>query len=121
VTLHSHDRIDRIDPKTRKVEEFARLTAPAAGLAFDTAGSLWVTGGAVGHVPGYIWRIRSGQPEPWVEIPDAVFMNGCTPHLDGRTLLVCESVTGAFSRSIRRRSACDVLRGTVTRGCAITL
>jgi len=48
----------------------------------------------VGRVPGYIWRIRSGRPEPWVEIPDAVFMNGCTPHLDGRTLLVCESVTG---------------------------
>jgi sugar lactone lactonase YvrE len=94
VSLHSHNRIDRFDPKTRKVEEYARLTAPAAGLTFDAAGSLWVTGGAVGHVPGYIWRIRSSRPEPWVEIPDAMFMNGCTPHLDGRTLLVCESVTG---------------------------
>jgi sugar lactone lactonase YvrE len=94
VSLHSHNRIDRFDPKTRKVEEFARLTAPAAGLAFDAAGSLWVTGGAVGQAPGYIWRIASGRPEPWVEIPDAIFMNGCTPHLDGRTLLVCESVTG---------------------------
>jgi sugar lactone lactonase YvrE len=94
VSLHSHNRIDRFDPKTRKVEEYARLAAPAAGLAFDAAGSLWVTGGAVGQAPGYIWRIRSGQPELWVEIPDAVFMNGCTPHLDGRTLLVCESVTG---------------------------
>ena len=94
VSLHSHNRIDRFDPKTRRVEEFARLKAPAAGLAFDAAGSLWVTGGAVGHAPGYIWCIRSGQPELWVEIPDAVFMNGCTPHLDGRTLLVCESTTG---------------------------
>jgi sugar lactone lactonase YvrE len=94
VSLHSHNRIDRFDPKTRQVEEFARLTAPAAGLAFDAAGSLWVTGGAVGQAPGCIWRIRSGQPELWVEIADAVFMNGCTPHLDGRTLLVCESVTG---------------------------
>ena len=94
VSLHSHDRIDRVDPKTRQVEEFARLTAPAAGLAFDAAGALWVTGGAVGRAPGHVWRIRAGQPEPWVEIPDAVFMNGCTPHLDGQTLLVCESVTG---------------------------
>ena len=94
VSLHSHNRIDRFDPNTGQIEEFARLTTPAAGLAFDAAGSLWVTGGAVGQVPGYIWRIRSGQPELWVEIPDAVFMNGCTPHLDGRTLLVCESVTG---------------------------
>jgi sugar lactone lactonase YvrE len=29
-----------------------------------------------------------------VQIPDAVFMNGCTPHPDGHTLLACESVTG---------------------------
>jgi sugar lactone lactonase YvrE len=94
VSLHSHQRIDRFDPKTRQVEEFVRLTAPAAGLAFDAGGSLWVTGGAVGQAPGYVWRIRSGQPELWVQIPDAVFMNGCTPHPDGRTLLVCESVTG---------------------------
>ena len=94
VSLHSHNRIDRFDPKTRQVEEFARLPAPAAGLAFDAAGSLWVTGGAVGQTPGHIWRIRTGQPELWVEIPDALFMNGCTPNLDGRTLLVCESVTG---------------------------
>jgi sugar lactone lactonase YvrE len=94
VTLHSHNRIDRFDPRTQKVEEFARLTAPVAGLAFDAAGSLWVTGGVVGQAPGYIWRVRSGQPELWVEVSDAVFMNGCTPHLDGRTLLVCESATG---------------------------
>jgi sugar lactone lactonase YvrE len=94
VSLHSHQRIVRVDPKTRQVEEFARFAVPPAGLAFDTAGSLWVTGGVVGQTPGYIWRIRSPQIEPWVEIPDAVFMNGCTPHPDGRTLLVCESVTG---------------------------
>jgi len=94
VSLHSHNRIDRFDPKTRQVEEFARLTAPAAGLAFDAEGALWVTGGENGQAPGYIWRIRSAQPELWVEIPDARFMNGCTPHPDGRTLLVCESVTG---------------------------
>ena len=27
VSLHSHDRIDRFDPKTRKVEEYARLAS----------------------------------------------------------------------------------------------
>jgi hypothetical protein len=48
----------------------------------------------VGQTPGYIWRIQSGQPELWVEIGEALFMNGCTPHPDGRTLLVCERVTG---------------------------
>jgi sugar lactone lactonase YvrE len=93
--LHSHRRIDRFDPRTRRLEELAQFAAPAAGLAFDAAGSLWVTGGAVGQTPGYIWRIRpGGHPEQWVEIPDALFMNGCTPHPDGRTLLACESVTG---------------------------
>ncbi len=94
VSLHSHNRIDRVDPKTRQVTEFARFPVPAAGLAFDAAGSLWVIGGEIGKTPGYVWRVRAGQPELWVEIPDAVFMNGCTPHLDGRTLLACESVTG---------------------------
>ena len=48
----------------------------------------------MGQGPGYIWRVRSGQPELWMEIPDAVFMNGCAQHPDGRTLLACESVTG---------------------------
>jgi len=94
VSLHSHDRVDRYDPKTRKLEEFARVTAPAAGLALDAAGALWVSGGEVGKGPGFIWRIRSGRPELWAEISDAVFMNGCAQHPDGRTLLVCESVTG---------------------------
>lgn len=95
VSLHSHHRLDRFDPRTRRVEELARFTAPTAGLAFDAAGSLWVTGGSVGQTPGYIWRVElGGRPELWVEIPDGVFMNGCTPHPDGRTLLVCESVTG---------------------------
>lgn len=94
VTLYSHQRIDRFDPRTRQVDAFARLPFGPAGLAFDAAGTLWVTGGVVGQTPGHVWRIRDGEAEPWVEIADAVFMNGCTPHPDGRTLLVCESVTG---------------------------
>jgi len=46
VSLHSHNLIDRYDPKTRKVGEYARLTARRRGHAFDAAGSLWVAGGA---------------------------------------------------------------------------
>jgi sugar lactone lactonase YvrE len=95
VSLHSHRRIDRFDPGTGRLKELAHFSAPVAGLVFDAEGSLWVTGGAVGQAPGYIWRIRpSGQPEQWVEISDALFMNGCTLHPDGRTLLACESATG---------------------------
>jgi len=95
VSLHSHHRIDRFHPRSRQVENFARLDAPAAGLAFDAIGRLWVTGGTVGESPGYVWCIPpSGRPQLWVEVPDALFMNGCAVHPDGQTLLVCESLTG---------------------------
>jgi len=30
----------------------------------------------------------------WCELPDATFMNGCTMHPSGRTLLACESASG---------------------------
>jgi hypothetical protein len=94
ISLHSHQRIDRYDPASGKVTVFAELPAPAAGLSFDAAGGLWVTGGALGAAPGYVWRVdRGGTARPWVEVPDAYFMNGCTS-LAGGTLLVCESATG---------------------------
>jgi len=99
VTLHSHDRVERYDPRSGATAMFARLPGPATGIALGADGALWITGGAVGKPPGYIWRIdRSGRVEPWVEIPDAVFMNGCTPHPDGKTLLACESITGRILR-----------------------
>lgn len=95
VSLHSHNRVERYDPSTGVVDVFAHLPAPVAGVAFGADGTLWATGGELGRSPGYVWRIdRDGLAEEWVQIPDAVFLNGCTPHPDGRTLLVCESVTG---------------------------
>ena len=95
VSLHSHQRIDRYDPDTRKVTLFAPMPAPVAGLAFDADGWLWATGGELGTPPGYVWRVSpSGDCEEWLRVSDAVFMNGCAVHPDGRTLLVCESVTG---------------------------
>jgi len=95
VSLHSHNRIDRYNPRTRTVESFADLPTSPAGLAFDDQGHLWITGGSLGATPGFVWRANPrGVIEPWVEIPDAVFMNGCTPLGDGHTLLVCESATG---------------------------
>jgi len=94
VSLHSHNRIDRYDPASGAVTAFAELPAPAAGLSFDAAGRLWVTGGALGSAPGYVWRIdRGAAAQPWVEVGDAYFMNGCTS-IAGGTLLVCESATG---------------------------
>jgi sugar lactone lactonase YvrE len=95
VSLHTHDRIERYDPGTRSVETFAEFPTAVTGLAFASDGVLWATGGQVGTAPGRIWRIHpDGTVDDWVEIPDAVFLNGCTFLPGGATLLVCESVTG---------------------------
>jgi sugar lactone lactonase YvrE len=95
VTVHSHNRIDRYDPATRTVTRFAEVPAPPMGLAFDAEGVLWATGGTLRKAPGYIWRLeRSGALQPWCELPDALFINGCTMHPNGGTLLACESASG---------------------------
>ena len=94
VSLHSHLRVDRFDPPTGTLGQFAHAPAPVAGLTFDAGGTLWATGGRLGEPPGYVWRITPGRCEQWLQIPDALFMNGCAMHADGRTLLACESVTG---------------------------
>ena len=95
VSLHSHRRIDRYDPGTGAVVEFAGLPAPVAGLAFDQDGTLWATGGTLGETPGYVWRVSScGAVDEWLQVPDALFMNGCAIATGRRSLLACESVTG---------------------------
>jgi sugar lactone lactonase YvrE len=95
VSLHSHDRIDRYDPRSGTVDTFAQLPTAVTGLAFDDDGVLWATGGRVGTRPGVVWRIHpDATVEEWVQLPDASFLNGCTFTPDGRTLLVCESIAG---------------------------
>ena len=95
VSLHSHRRVDRYVPTTGSLAVYVEFPAPVSGLCFDETGVLWATGGTVGEPPGYVWRVSpGGRLESWAEIPDAVFLNGCTPHLDARAILVCESVTG---------------------------
>ncbi len=95
VSLYSHNRVDRYDPATGATAPFADLPAPPMGLAFDAGGSLWATGGTFRKGPGYIWKIGpDGSVQHWTDLPDAVFMNGCTLHPNGHTLLACESLTG---------------------------
>jgi len=95
VTVYSHKRVDRYDSATRTTTTFAEVPAPPMGLAFDASGVLWMTGGTLREGPGYIWRAEpSGAVRQWCELPDALFMNGCTLHPNGRTLLACESASG---------------------------
>src|SRR6202140_2307737 len=92
VTVYSHNCVDRYDPATGATTTFAEVPAPPMGLAFDADGVLWVGGGTLYEAPGFIWRVeRTGAVRQWCELPDATFMNGCTMHPNGRTLLACES------------------------------
>jgi sugar lactone lactonase YvrE len=100
VSLHSHSRIERCQISSRTRSLFAQLPAPVAGLAFDRAGVIWATGGNIGQPPGYVWRVQpDGTFDTWVEIPDALFMNGCALNSDGRSLLICESLTGRILKA----------------------
>ncbi len=95
VTVYSHNRVDRYDPATGATTTFAQVPAPPMGLAFDAGGVLWMTSGTLYEGPGFIWRVeRTGAVRQWCELPDATFMNGCTMHPNGRTLLACESSSG---------------------------
>jgi sugar lactone lactonase YvrE len=95
VSLHTHHRIDRYRPDTGELTVFCQLPAPAAGLAFDAGGTLWVTGGEVGRTPGYVWRLQpDGTVQEWLQVPDALFLNGCAVLPAQQTLLVAESLTG---------------------------
>jgi sugar lactone lactonase YvrE len=95
VSVYSHHRVDRYDPSTRTVTEFAHLPAPPMGLAFDASDALWITAGTMREGPGYVYRVeQDGTFRTWCELRDALFMNGCTLHPNGGTLLVCESGTG---------------------------
>ncbi len=95
VTVYSHNRVDRYDPATGATTTFAEVPAPPMGLAFDPDGVLWVTGGTMYEGPGFIWRVEpTGVVRQWCKLSDATFMNGCTVHRSGRTLLACESSSG---------------------------
>lgn len=93
VSLHSHSRVERIDPLSGANAVVAGFPVPVAGLAIDAGGTLWVTGGVLGTAPGSVWRITDAGTEHWMDLPDTVFLNGATFHPDGR-LLIAESVLG---------------------------
>jgi sugar lactone lactonase YvrE len=95
VTVYSHYRVDRYDPATRATTKVVEVPEPPMGLAFDPDGVLWMTAGPLRKGPAYVYRIeRDGAVRQWCELSDALFINGCTMHPNGRTLLVCESGTG---------------------------
>ena len=121
VTVYSHKRVDRYDPATGATTTFAEVPAPPMGLAFDPGGVLWMTGGTLYEGPGFIWRVeRTGAVRQWCELPDATFMNGCTMHPNGRTLLACESSSGhilAIDLANRAAGTCGFRGSDSGRSC----
>jgi hypothetical protein len=110
VTVYSHKRVDRYDLATGAKTPFAEVPAPPMGLALDAGGVLWVTGGTLYEGPGFIWQVaRTGAVRQWCELPGATFMNGCTMHPNGRTLLACESSSGhILAIDLGQPGRCDV-------------
>jgi hypothetical protein len=101
VAVHSTNRLELVDASKQGAPRvtFAELPGPIAGPAYVDE-DLFVNVSTPGQPPGHIFRVdASGKVEPWVEIPDALFLNGSTPFV-GRSLIVGDAVRG---RLIRRR------------------
>lgn len=96
VSVHSENRLERIvlDGSHSTLVE---LPAPPTSLVeFENA--LFVFGGLPGQSPGYLWRVGlDGRAELWVEIPEALFLNGSAPFLAGSVLAV-DSLLGRIYR-----------------------
>ena len=106
VAVHSTNQIELIDPTRSSAarDVFAELPGPIAGPAY-VGDDLFVNVSAPGQPPGHVFRVAaSGEVEPWVEIPDALFLNGSTPFV-GRSLLVGDAVRGRLIRvDVERRT-----------------
>lgn len=88
VSLHPPGEIHRVTADGERTL-FATLPTPIAGLAFDASGALFVSGGAPGTPGGVIWRVRpDGGFDRWLDLPEALFLNGITPAPDGGMLVV---------------------------------
>ena len=96
VTVYSHNRVDRYDPATGATTTFAEVPAPPMGLAFDAerralddrrnaARGAWI------YLASRARAVPSGNG---ANFRTPLFMNGCTMHPNGRTLLACESASG---------------------------
>ena len=106
VAVHSENRLELIDPMRPSAahDVFAELPGPIAGPAY-VDDDLFVNVSAPGQPPGHIFRVdAAGKVEPWVELLDALFLNGSTPFV-GRSLLVGDAVRGRLIRvDVERRT-----------------
>ena len=94
VAVHSTCQIEVITPAGAR-SVLATLPGPIAGPVL-LGDALFVNVSAPGQPPGFIFQVYpDGRSESWVEIPDALFLNGATAFLD-RSLLVGDAVRGCI-------------------------
>lgn len=93
VTSYEEGKIYRLTSSGEQ-REFAKIDGNVAGIAIDRAGDLLVAG-SVSKIP-MIFRIDStGNVEPLVTLPEAIFLNGMT-HLKDDRYLIADSYKGAI-------------------------
>ena len=106
VAVHSTNRLELVDPSKDGAPRttFAEFPGPIAGPAY-VDDDLFVNVSAPGQPPGRVFRVGpSGEVVPWVELPDALFLNGATPFV-GRSLIVGDAVRGRLLRvDVERRT-----------------
>ncbi len=97
ISVLSEARIDRVWTSGRR-ETLIQLAAPVTGLVF-VDDHLFAAVGVPDQAPWSVWRIdpENGSGEPWVDLPDAEFLNGLAI-LDPATLLACEAAQGRIVR-----------------------
>jgi sugar lactone lactonase YvrE len=97
ISVLSEARIDRVWPDGRR-EVLIQLPAPVTGIV-RISDHLFASVGVPDQARWSLWRIdlATGNAEPWVELPDAEFLNGLAI-LDSATLLACEAAQGRIVR-----------------------
>jgi putative intracellular protease/amidase/sugar lactone lactonase YvrE len=93
VTSYEEGRIYRI-PTSNECQEFAKIEGSAAGIVIHQTGDLFISS-VIEKTPAICRIDFTGGVEPWIALPEAIFLNGMT-QLDGNRYLVADSYKGAI-------------------------
>jgi putative intracellular protease/amidase/sugar lactone lactonase YvrE len=106
ITSYEDGRIYQIT-SSGDIDEFARVTGNAAGIALDSQGHLLVAGSSEDKTATVFSIDNDGNVEPVHTIPDAIFLNGMTP-LTETHYLIADSYKGAIWRIDRIQKTAEI-------------
>jgi putative intracellular protease/amidase/sugar lactone lactonase YvrE len=93
VTSYEEGTIYRI-PASNECQEFVKIAGSVAGIVIHQTGDLFISS-VVEKTPAICRIDFTGGVEPWIALPEAIFLNGMT-QLDGNRYLVADSYKGAI-------------------------